>query len=125
MRVAGKRMSRKMVPAESMTTKGMAAESVTAATADMRGRVAATTAVPAASAATATALRRYVGCDEERAQGGAGGENSNHSFAFGHGVPLSSVALTFPSAYPGGQRNGGPPLQPKLFDAGRVARAGG
>jgi len=46
-----------MVPAESMTTKGMAAESVTAATADMRGRVAATAAVPAASAA-ATAPSR-------------------------------------------------------------------
>ena len=57
MRVAGKRMSRKMVPAESMTTKGMAAESVTAATADMRGRVAATATVPAASAA-ATAPSR-------------------------------------------------------------------
>jgi hypothetical protein len=56
MRVAGKRMSRKMVPAESMT-KGMAAESVTAATADMRGRVAATTAVPAASAAATAPAR--------------------------------------------------------------------
>jgi hypothetical protein len=128
MRVAAKRMSRKMVPAESMTTKGMttkgmAAEGVTAATADMRGRVAATTAVPAASAATATTLRRHVGCDEECAQGDAGGENSNYSFAFGHGLPPSSVALTFPSAYPGA--TGGPPLQPKLFDAGRVARAGG
>ena len=113
MRVAGKRMSRKMVPAESMAAesvaaKGMAAESVTAA-AEMGGRVAATAAVPTASAAPATTFRcRWdIGCDQERAQGSAGGENANYSFAFGHGLPPSSVALTFPSAYPGGQRNRG------------------
>jgi hypothetical protein len=108
MRVAGKRMSRKMVPAESMAAEGMAAESVTAA-AEMGGRVAATAAVPTASAAPATTFRcRWdIDCDQERAQGSAGGDNANYSFAFCHGLPPSSVALTFPSGYPGGQRNRG------------------
>jgi hypothetical protein len=86
----------------------MATESMAAA--DVSRSVSATTvptsAVPAAAATPATTFGRYVGCDQERTQGGAGGENSDHSFAFGHGVPPSSVALTFPSAYPGGQRNG-------------------